>query len=172
MILRNSLLFTAAGAVLALTACGTGKSMDGSQYWQRVSPSEAVYTQGPKAQQMLNRDIGSCVVELRELESLGTLRGAIPTDTTGRVLDPDEKRLQAWDTPEHEGALLAEHTDYHDFEGCMKAKGWERIKYVPFDVAENARKNYYLAHVDYGYDPKLGNPDGIEEQGEYSGLND
>lgn len=156
MKLRHSLI---ALGFLALAGCATsGPQIDGGQYWQRVSTSEAVYMQGPKAQQMLNRDIGRCVTELRELERLGTIKNAIPTDLSGRVLDPDENKMGKWDTPDHDGALLAEHTDYHDFEGCMLSKGWERIKSVPYKVAENARKNYYLAHVDYGYDPKLGVP--------------
>jgi hypothetical protein len=148
---RTLILLTGAAA---LAACAAGPNIKDGQYWQRINPSEAIYQQGPKVQEMLNRDIGACVVEIRELESLGTLKHAIPTDSNGRTLDPDEKQLADWDNPDHEGALLAEHTDYQDFDGCMKAKGWERIKYVPFDVAERARQNYFLAHVDYGYDPK------------------
>jgi hypothetical protein len=146
-------------SLLVLSACaGSAPKIDGGQYWQRVSVSEAVYMQGPKAQQMLNRDIGRCVTDLREQERLGLIKDAIPTDYSGRVLDPDENKVADWDTPEHDGTLLTEHTDYHDFEGCMLSKGWERIKAVPFEVAENARRNFYLAHIDYGYDPKLGVP--------------
>ena len=159
MKLRNSFVVL---ALLTLSACaGSAPKIDGGQYWQRVSVSEASYMQGPKAQQMLNRDIGRCVTDLRELERLGVIKNAIPTDFSGRVLDPDETdaaKLADWDTPERDGALLAEHTDYQDFEGCMLSKGWERIKSVPFEVAENARRNFYLAHIDYGYDPKLGVP--------------
>ena len=173
MISKKFPILTGVCALVALGACSTGPDTDHGQYWQRINPSESIYQQGPKAQQMLNRDIGACVTELRELETLGTVKNAIPTDLSGRVLDPDEKKIKDWDTPSHEGALLAEHGDYHDFEGCMKAKGWERIKSVPFDVAEAARVNFYKAHVDYGYDPKLVDPNGDQDgPGPYGSLND
>ncbi len=102
---------------------------------------------------MLNRDISRCVVELRELESLGSIKNAIPTDRSGKLLDPDEKSLAGNDTPERDGALLAEHTDYQDFESCMLAKGWERIKYVPYETAEKSRRVWFVSHVDFGSDP-------------------
>jgi hypothetical protein len=172
MISRNSLFLAGACAIVALAGCASGPDIDHGQYWQRINPSESIYQQGPKAQQMLNKDIGRCVVELRELEDLGSIKDAIPTDARGRVLDPDEKKLADWDTPEHDGALFTEHTNYHDFEGCMKAKGWERIKHVPFDVAEHARQNYFLAHVDYGYDPKLEDREAIVDERNFGDLND
>jgi hypothetical protein len=137
-----------------MTGCESSTVREG-QYWQRVGASEAAYIQGPKAQQMLNRDISRCVVELRELERLGTLRNAIPTDADGRVLDPDELALRDNDTPEREGYLLAEHGDYHDFEGCMLAGGWERVISVPFDVAERSRRTYLQAHRDYKYNSRF-----------------
>lgn len=136
---------------LALTACSSGPraNVKSGQYWQRVSASEAAWQQGPKVQQMLNRDIGRCVTELRELESIGAVKHAIPTDAHGRVLNPDELALYDWDTPERDGHLLAEHSNYHDFETCMLDKGWERVKYVPFDVARRAEENFYRANVKY-----------------------
>jgi hypothetical protein len=143
-------------ALVGLAACSSVE-MDDGQYWQRVTPSESIYAEGPKAQQMLNRDISRCVVELRELEALGSIKHSIPTDANGKILDPDEKdkdTLEDWDTPERDGYLLAEHKDYSDFDGCMLASGWERIKYVPYDVSERSQRNWYKAHVDYGYDPR------------------
>jgi hypothetical protein len=123
---------------------------DNGQYWQRVSASSAIYTRGPKAQQMLNRDISRCVVELRELERLGEIRDAIPKYVDeGRILSEAEAKLNDIDSPERDEELFYEHSEYHDFEGCMLAKGWERIKYVPFDVAEQARENYIKSHADY-----------------------
>lgn len=119
------------------------------QYWQRVSTSSAIYLRGPKAQQMLNRDIARCVVELRELERLGAVKNAIPAYAEDVVLSTDEAQLAGWDAPERDENLFAEHTDYQDFEGCMLAKGWERIKYVPFDIADKSRENYLKAHIDY-----------------------
>lgn len=143
----------ALAALTMLTACA-GPQIDKGQYWQRVSMSEAIYAEGPKAQQMLNRDISHCVVELRELEGLGSIKDAIPTDARGRVLDPDERELSDWDTPERDGYLLAEHGNYHDFEGCMRDKGWERTKNVPYEVAERARYTWFKTHVGYGEDPR------------------
>ncbi|MBP7721469.1 MAG: hypothetical protein KA155_02930 [Alphaproteobacteria bacterium] len=143
-------------SVLALGACST-PNVDNGQYWQRSSVSDAIYTEGPKAQQMLNRDISRCVVELRELEGLGSIKDAIPTDRHGKVLDPDEMdkdELADWDTPERDGHLLAEHTDYTDFESCMMAKGWERVKYVPYEVSTKAQRSWFQSHVDYGKDPR------------------
>jgi hypothetical protein len=153
------LSFVAAASILALAACGTpvNKNVEfGGQYWQRVSVSESIYQQGPKAQQMLNRDIARCVTELRELERLGQVKNAIPTDMTGRVLDPDDKELEDWDTPERDQHLFAEQGDYHDFESCMLAKGWERVLHVPYDVADEARDNYIRAHKDYKYGSRIG----------------
>ena len=119
------------------------------QYWQRVHASSAIYLRGPKAQQMLNRDIARCVVELRELERLGAVKKAIPEYVDGVVLESTEARLAGWDTPERDKELFAEHSDYIDFEGCMITKGWERVKYVPFDVAEQAHENYLYTHTKY-----------------------
>ncbi len=142
-------------AIIALTACSPGKNIDdvGGQFWQRVSVTDAIYQQGPKAQQMLNRDISRCVVELRELERLGTLKNAIPTDLRGRTLNPNEQELHDWDTPERNKHLYTEHSDYTDFESCMGEKGWERVEHAPFDVARKGRQNYLRAHVDKDYDP-------------------
>ncbi len=159
-------------SALALLAACSGPKIDQGQYWQRSSTSEAIYAQGPKAQQMLNRDISRCVIEIRELEGLGAIKDAIPTDSTGRVLDPDERKMADWDTPERDGQLLAEHTDYTDFEGCMLAQGWERVKYVPYEVATKARRTWFRSHVDYGEDPADARMYQPTEHGPYGGLND
>lgn len=121
------------------------------QYWQRIHSASALHLRGPKAQQMLNRDIARCVVELRELERLGAVRDAIPAYVDGVVLNDTEARIAGWDTPERDKELFAEHSDYIDFEGCMVASGWERIKYVPYDVAEQAHENYLDTHTNYRY---------------------
>lgn len=167
-----------ASCTLFLASCGALVSKDdvsGGQYWQRVSSSSAIYQQGPKAQQLLHRDIARCVVELRELERLGVVKNAIPYGYRGRLLDPDQLELDGWDTPEHDGALLAEHSDYHDFEGCMLAKGWERIKYVPFDIAEKSRRNYLEAQVDYQFQSRFEKKKRrvkTQEDGAYGEMND
>ena len=143
--------FLLLGTALTLSACSAFQDdeVENGQYWQRISASDAAYQTGPKAQQMLNRDIGRCVTELRELERLGQLKDAIPADRSGRVLNPDELEMSDNDTPDREGALLMEQSDYHDFEGCMLAKGWERTKFVPYDVYHTSQENYKKARHDY-----------------------
>lgn len=175
--MRFSLYLTGL-AVLTLSACGTpqGNIVDTGQYWQRSSVSDAAYQQGPKAQQMLNRDIAGCVAELRELERLGQIREAIPANPHNkRVISSDELALQHWDEPERVKYLLAEHGNYHDFETCMIAQGWERVKHVPFDVAHHSRKNYMKNHVNYEYmPPYVHGSDGsvpTQADGEYADLN-
>lgn len=148
---RNNFRFlTLSCILLALSACGTGRpQIDNGQYWQRVSASDAIYLQGPKAQQILNRDISRCVTELREMERLGQIKDAIPTDFAGRVLNPDERALYDEDTPERDGSLFTEHGDYQNFEACMLDKGWERVKHVPYKVAARAEEAFFANHVDY-----------------------
>ncbi|MCB9983316.1 MAG: hypothetical protein H6861_06550 [Rhodospirillales bacterium] len=175
---HHALVFSCT-ALVTLTACA-GKEIDdiGGQFWQRSSVSEAIYAQGPKAQQMLNRDISRCVVDLRELERLGTLKDAIPTDFQGRTLDPDEQELYDWDTPERNKHLYAEHSDYTDFESCMLEKGWERVEHAPFDVTRKGRENYLRAHVDYHDEvaekmqKKSKRHPTSNDQGDYGDLND
>lgn len=147
--------FLALALICAFVAgCSAAPDYYGAQFWQRASVSDATYQQGPKAQQMLNRDIGRCVTELRELERLGSIKNAIPTDIDGKVRDPDEQILADHDSSDRDGMLLSEHGNYHDFGGCMTDKGWERVKHVPYDVAESGRVNFFKSHVAYGYDPK------------------
>jgi len=157
--MRFSFLIGGLVATLALGACAANSPneiVNKGQYWQRASVSDAAYMQGPKAQQMLNNDIATCVSELRELERLGQLRDAIPANPhDGRVLSSDEMALDAFETPERTKYLLSEHGNYHDFETCMIAKGWERVKYVPYSVAHESRKNYLKNHVDYEYEPPV-----------------
>ena len=174
MRLKSSALLLATTA-LALAACSATPVKKSEQFWERKNMSEAIYAQGPKAQQMLNRDIASCVVELRELEGLGTTKNAIPTDSAGRVLDPDELALADWDTPERDGQLLAEHSNYMDFESCMGEKGWERISHVPFEVAAKGRENYKRAKIDYDPakdDPRSKKKSSSQTDGDYSKVND
>lgn len=128
--------------VLIASACSNTPHFHNSQYWQHKNVSESIYMTGPKAQQMLNRDIARCVSEIRELENMGVLKDAIPTDYHGRVLDPDKLALYNQDSPERNGKLFAEHSDFHDFQGCMNNKGWERIKYVPYDTSAAAIQSY------------------------------
>ncbi len=146
-----SKLITAAltGVALAgLTACSPYYQFGDQDpsYWQRSNVSEATYMEGPKTQQMLQRDISRCVTELRELTRLGALRVATPANTE---IDPDvpdvstaQGQMAQNDAPGHNGYLLAEHTNYDDFETCMQEKGWERVEHLPYDIAKTSRANY------------------------------
>lgn len=143
-------------STLAVTAgcAGNKPHVDHGQYWQRLAASETIYINGPKAQQLLNRDIARCVTELRELESLGQIKNAIPTDIKGRVLNPDEQELRRVDTPERDGYLFSEHKNYEDFEGCMREQGWERTQSVSYKTAARAKKNFFANHIDFKNKPK------------------
>lgn len=137
-------------STLALTAgCSSKPKTEQGQYWQRTNASETIYINGPKAQQLLNRDIARCVTELRELERLGQIKDAIPTNTKGRVLDPDEAKLAKVDSPEREGYLFAEHKNYQDFEGCMDHAGWERTTVVSYEAVDRAEKNFFANHIKF-----------------------
>jgi len=168
--------------VSTLTACGPRLHLEEAQYWQRKSATSALYLQGPKAQQTLHMDIATCVNEVNELKRLGSLREATPAEThNGHVPNPNtpEGKLAAWDTPERDGYLYAEHFDYHDFETCMNAKGWERVEHLPYDTAERARHVWLKTIIGedhqtrYGSPPKHRSPYGMENGGDdYSNLND
>ena len=151
MSFKKSVLISSCFASITLTACGgfTGfgkPSLEKAEYWQRQSASSAIYLQGPKAQQMLHQDIANCTVEIRELQNLGEIRRAMPANyNSGNTLGErtaSQQHLDQWDTPERDGYLLNEHLDYHDFETCMYAKGWERSEYLPYTDADKARKDY------------------------------
>ncbi len=133
---------------VALMGCTSKKLVNTPQYWQRNHASESAYLNGPKAQQILNRDIARCVTELKELERLDQIKDAIPVDSQGRVLDPDELQMYRADNPNRDGALLSEQLDYQDFEGCMQYKGWERTEFVPYNGVLRAEDNYYENHID------------------------
>jgi hypothetical protein len=155
-----------------LTACSTAEP----QYWQRTSASSQIYTQGPKAQHMLNRDLSQCVLEMKELERLGTLRNAGPVlDSNWRLKDPDQRKMSDYvDRPEYDGYLRAELLDYHDFDSCMEAHGWDRTKYVPFEVADRSRKNYLKAIHGENYQSKTGqyHDQNTPDKAEYGRLNE
>ncbi len=140
-------------SVLSLSACETGMKKEieeNGRYWQRVDTTDSTYQRGPKAQQMLFQDMSRCTAELNEQERLGALRYAIPPETfdkDGRKINPDspEGRMADWDSPERDGYLIAEHLDYHDFETCMVAKGWQRVKYLPYETVDKSRDTYLEA---------------------------
>lgn len=167
-------------ALVSLAACSStpteSELMRSADYWQRTSTSEAIFQRGPKAQQMLNRDIARCVTELREVERLGFLRTNLPGDNTAGGVPPDPSTprgaLAQWETPERDGYLYAEHSDYHDFETCMMAKGWERIEHMPYDIGIESRRDYIDAINAQKYREKTGDYQPVVPvKGPYDDLN-
>ncbi len=156
---RPGYIFAALISVTALAACANvppeAKVKHAGQYWQRADTTSALYQRGPKAQQMLNQDITNCVVSIRELEKLGAIRERIPADGTPDPSTP-EGHMAQWETPERKGYMYHEHLDYHDFETCMASNGWERIKHVPYKVAEEAQGVYIETITGRKYQSTIG----------------
>jgi hypothetical protein len=154
--MKTSFLLLAGLSALALTACETSMTreiQENGRYWQRIDTTDAIYQQGPKAQQILFQDIARCTAELNEMEHLMPIRNTVPAeafDQNGNKIDPNspDGRLANWDTPERNGYLRAEHMDYRDFEGCMTAKGWERVEYMNAQTQTRARDTY-LENIGY-----------------------
>ncbi|MCB9989461.1 MAG: hypothetical protein H6868_09060 [Rhodospirillales bacterium] len=176
---KRLFLTLSSAALLALSACAAPYDEDAlahhAHYWQRANTTDATYQRGPKAQQMLNQDIARCITELKELERTGALRHALPGNTeNGWMPDPEtpEGLLAEYDTPERDGALRYEHLEYHDFEGCMINKGWERIKSVPYDVAAESRETYLETILGEKYQSKYGDNASAGKEGDYDGLNE
>ena len=180
---RYSILLMGVAASLALAACSSSRDITDEElrnrghYWQRSSATSALYLRGPKAQQMLHRDLSRCVVEIRELERLGSIRHHMPAETeNGTFPDPasSEGQLAGYETPEKEGYLYAEHLDYHDLESCMMSKGWERVEHVPYNVGERARETYIETIVGEQYQSKYGNDQKNllkQKEGDFENLN-
>jgi len=180
-ILRFQLVISVA-VLFVLAACSAqpvNKDLETNpHFWQRVDATSALYLQGPKAQQILNRDLSRCVTELRELERLGAIRVATPGDTQdGKVPDPEtpEGALAQWETPERDGMLRAEHLGYHDFRTCMLSRGWESIEHVPYEIAEQAREVYTETILGQRYRTKTRQRDDSpirKSGGDFDNLND
>lgn len=146
---KLSSLLLIATAALALTACAQDIRYEletDAQYWQRIDTTDMIYQRGPKAQQMLFRDIARCTTELKEMERLGALRNTIPDDAYGNQEPPTpgspDSRMADWDSPERQGYLYAEHYPYSDFETCMTYKGWERTRYINTDTQRRSWNDY------------------------------
>ena len=144
---KKLLILGSVSVLMATSACSTfSPKLEDARYWQRQSVSSSLYMRGPKAQQMLHVDIAGCSNEIKELENLGAIRQVMPTNyNNGNTLNDRtaaQQELDEWDTPERDGYLYAEHLDYHDFETCMYAKGWERVDYLSHTDIDKAREDY------------------------------
>ena len=128
---------------LLMAGCAMKGPM-GQAYWQRVEDSSALYMTGPKAQQELDENIATCVREIDELVRLDALRGTMPPDTHSEYHHALKASgdLDYYDTPTTLGEKHVSHSDYHDYESCMRSKGWERVKYIRYQTALKARNVY------------------------------
>lgn len=143
-------MFVAVCSILAVSGCVWTPRPTSNAYWQRVEDASALYMTGPKAQQTLDENIATCVREVDELVELGALRETTPPDTHSeyhRALNASGD-LDYYDTPTRYRAKMVSHTDYHDFDGCMRNKGWERVKFVRYQTAKQAQETYQ-ATTDY-----------------------
>lgn len=138
--MRKSLLLLT--TMLAVSGCTIKHKPTGEDYWQRIDSASALYLTGPKAQQILEQDIAGCVREIDELVRLEAVREDTPPETRTEYL----KALEAarddahWDSPSHLRDLRVDHRDFHDFDSCMKFKGWERVAYVRYPASQEAQR--------------------------------
>jgi hypothetical protein len=132
-VLNSVFGFACVVASLGAIACSTNKDF---HYWQKIDPTSAIYLTGPKAQQMLEQDISKCVHEIIELDKLAAVREGggkasfFKKNISQKAHAEALSNLPAYDIPEYIRDLRVEHKDFHDFDGCMRHNGWERVKYV------------------------------------------
>lgn len=133
----------ALGGAIAIAACSPLPPL-GQAYWQRVEDSSALYMTGPKAQQTLDDDIAWCVHEVDELVELDATRETMPPDTHSDYHDALDASgdLAYYDSPTRYGEKKVDHKDFHDFESCMRFKGWERVRYLRYQTKSTAEKTY------------------------------
>lgn len=110
-----------------------------ADYWMRADHVSANYMRGPKAQHELHADIASCVAEVRELVRLGSIGQGV---SAPRTVPMDQDQRTGWVSPTRNGPLYMEYTPFQDFDGCMIAKGWERMDFVKPVIADQAAHNY------------------------------
>ena len=130
--MRNLFLLTL--TTLLLGACASQPDL---HFWRQNDTASALYLNGPKAQQQLEVDIAACVHEIVEIAKIEAVREGTPPLALGELGTVEHSDLQArlsrlpyWETPDYIRDLRVNHTDYHDFESCMRYKGWERAMYV------------------------------------------
>lgn len=141
---KHFTIFVSAIALLSAVACMPVAPRPNEAYWQRVEDNSALRMKGPKAQQRLEENIAACVREIDELVELDALRKTTPPDTHAeyhQALDGSGD-LAYFDTPTRYKVKMVDHSDFHDFEGCMRHAGWERVKYVRYQTARQSQDTY------------------------------
>lgn len=128
-------------------------------YWQKTDPNTAIYLTGVKAQQTLEQDISECVHLIIELTKLGDTRGQVPSyvqpigNYDQKQATDEMSRLPLWDVPEYIKDLRVDHSEFHDFDGCMAWKGWDRVRYVG-PSSEMRSKEVYDDTANYSVRPR------------------
>lgn len=134
--------------LVASTALVTACANKDYHYWQKIDPTTAIYLTGPKAQQMLEQDIGQCTHEIIEMDKLAIVRegggepGFFHKNINQKAQAEALSKLPAYDVPEYIRDLRVDHKDFHDFDGCMRHSGWERVKYVDPQAEFRAKAIY------------------------------
>ncbi|MBL1146483.1 MAG: hypothetical protein HND56_05450 [Pseudomonadota bacterium] len=145
--------FTSICVLTAVLSGCTPRNM-AEAYWQRIEMHSALYMTGPKAQQQLEQNIAGCVREIDELVELEALRETTPPETHSAYHKAlkESGDLDYFETPARFKDMRIDHSDFHDFESCMRHKGWERVQYVRYQHADKAKKNYKVTKAirEYG----------------------
>lgn len=127
-----------------VVACGR-PPLDVAHYWQKSETHSALYLKGEKAQQALEVDISRCVTEIEELVRLGAVKTTITENEEERVTPfdvPVNHRNVYWNVPQRFGYQYVDHPDYHDFDSCMRHKGWKRVAFNSYDTIELSQDTY------------------------------
>lgn len=125
----------------------------------------------------LDQSIARCVREIDELVELEALRETLPPDTHSeyhRSLKASGD-LDYFDSPVRHGSKKVAHSDFHDFESCMRYKGWERVRFVRYQTQQTSRKTYKSTQQIRKYGVSGGKAELIERergnQGDFDNLN-
>lgn len=171
------IVILAGAAALSLAACNSPANSrkyytDSAAYWQRASTAGVVHMDGPKAQQTLQRDIARCYTEVKELETLGTLRNALPpANTRYRNPQSQEQQLSQWERDPSQKYALAEKGTFQNFNGCMVEKGWERVEYLPYDISKKDRGEYTDSIKTQRYRTRMGEREWQTDAAPATGVN-
>ncbi len=134
--------------LFVITACGATQSAK-TDFWQRSASHSALYLQGPQAQQILEENIATCVAEIEELVRLGAVRTALPENARNTNNPYETPRSDAnafWNVPQRFGHKFVDHSNYHDFDSCMRYNGWTRVAYNDYETIHMSNDTYKRLH--------------------------
>lgn len=127
----------------SVAACSYVPSKKKADYWQRIDTNSAIYLHGPKAQQTLEEDIASCVSQVQELIRLNAVRATLPEGAERNPYKiPSSDSDSYWNVPQRYGHKYVDHKDFHDFDSCMKHKGWQRVAFSDYRTLEISIDTY------------------------------